>query len=166
MYGGFIKTAKGIKLIEYNARFGDPEAMNVLPLLKTSFVKICEAILKGTLGRLKVDFLRKATVCKYVVPKGYPDSPELGTISVPETDALIYYASVEEKEGCLSTTSSRSVAFVGVSDSIEESEKIAERSASSVQGPVFHRKDIGTNELVQKRVEHVRSFTNSSEGEC
>ena len=165
MYGGFIKTVRGIKLIEYNARFGDPEAMNVLPLLKTSFVKICEAVLEGTLESLEVDFLKKATVCKYVVPKGYPDSSEHGRISVPKTDALIYYASVDEKEDGLLTTDSRSVAFVGMSDSIEESERIAERSACSVQGAVFHRKDIGTNELVQKRVAHVRRLAGSGEGE-
>ena len=50
MYGGFIVTGSGVRLIEYNARFGDPEAMNVLPLLKTDFVDLCEAIIAGTLA--------------------------------------------------------------------------------------------------------------------
>ncbi|HLD97419.1 MAG TPA: phosphoribosylamine--glycine ligase, partial [Candidatus Nanoarchaeia archaeon] len=56
MYGGFMKTANGIKLLEYNARFGDPEAMNVLPILKTRFVEVCEAVVEGKLARLKVEF--------------------------------------------------------------------------------------------------------------
>ncbi|MCX5836008.1 MAG: phosphoribosylamine--glycine ligase, partial [Deltaproteobacteria bacterium] len=65
MYGGFIITNSGIKLLEYNARFGDPEAMNILPLLETDFVDVCKAIIEGTLHTLKIEFMKKATVCKY-----------------------------------------------------------------------------------------------------
>lgn len=78
MYGGFIATAKGVKLIEYNARFGDPEAMNVLPILNTNFIHVCEAVIKGDLPNLKVEFAKKATVCKYIVPEGYPENPKKG----------------------------------------------------------------------------------------
>jgi len=159
MYGGFIKTASGIKLIEYNARFGDPEAMNVLPLLKTNFVGICQAIVEGKLGEINVEFDNKASVCKYVVPKGYPENPETGKITVPtDTTALIYYAAVDEKEDGIYTTKSRGVAFVGIGDTIEEAEKIAEEAASKVTGSVFHRKDIGTKELVDKRVDHMKGL--------
>jgi phosphoribosylamine-glycine ligase len=73
LYGGFIATAKGVKVIEYNARFGDPEALNVLPLLETDFVAICDAIIKGTLTPDMVKFSNKATVCKYITPKSYPE---------------------------------------------------------------------------------------------
>ncbi len=157
MYGGFIKTARGIKLIEYNARFGDPEAMNVLPILKTSFADICEAATQERLGELNVEFEKKATVCKYVVPKGYPDAPETGRIRVPEkSKALIYYAAVEERNGEIYTTKSRGVAMVGIADTIEEAERIAEDAATKVEGEVFHRKDIGTAALIQKRVEHIK----------
>jgi phosphoribosylamine---glycine ligase len=157
MYGGFMKTAKGIKLLEYNARFGDPETMNVLPILKTSFVDVCKAVVEGKLSELNVEFYNKATVCKYVVPEGYPDSPVGGKIKVsPDTGALVYYASVEEKEDGLYTLNSRGIAFVGIADSIEEAEKIAEEAASKVEGSVFHRSDIGTKQLVQKRIDHIR----------
>ncbi|MBI2176036.1 phosphoribosylamine--glycine ligase [Candidatus Woesearchaeota archaeon] len=163
MYGGFMKTASGIKLLEYNARFGDPEAMNVLPLLKTSFVDVCKATAEGKLSGLKVEFENKATVCKYVVPEGYPDNPKTGKIIVPSVEkdcikALTYYAAVEEKEGGIYTTKSRAVAFVGVADTIQKAEAIAEEAAAKVQGQVFHRKDIGTHQLVQKRVEHVKQL--------
>ena len=158
MYGGFIKTKDGIKLIEYNARFGDPEAMNVLPLLKTSFAKVCKAIATGEKGEMKIIFAKKASVCKYVVPKGYPENAETGKIIVPKSDALTYYAAVEEKEGSLYTTNSRGVAFVGIADTLEEAEKIAEDAASKVEGNVYHRKDIGTKELVKKRIEHMKKL--------
>ena len=78
MFGGFMKTASGIKLLEYNARFGDPEAMNVLPLLKTNFADICTALTLGRLGEINAQFDNMASVCKYVVPEGYPENPRSG----------------------------------------------------------------------------------------
>jgi len=68
-------TRNGVRLIEYNARFGDPEALNVLSLLKTDFADVCEAIIHGTLDRLPIRFEHLATVCKYIVPEGYPENP-------------------------------------------------------------------------------------------
>ena len=55
-------------------------------------------------------------------------------------------------------TGSRAIAFVGIADNIEEAEKIAEQAVSSVKGKVFHRKDIGTKVLIDKRIEHIRSL--------
>ena len=78
MYGGFMAVKDGVKLIEYNARFGDPEVMNVLPILKTDFVEICQAILAGNLDKIKIEFEKKTTVCKYIAPEGYPDKPVSG----------------------------------------------------------------------------------------
>ncbi len=161
MYGGFMKTANGVKLLEYNARFGDPEAMNVLPLLKTNFVDVCKAVVEGKLAKIRAEFERKATVCKYVVPEGYPDNPVTGKIVVPSVEkdyikALVYYGAVEEKTDGIYTTKSRGVAFVGVADTIAAAEKVAEEAAAMVKGKVFHRKDIGTRQLIQRRVEHIR----------
>ncbi|MFH1182505.1 MAG: phosphoribosylamine--glycine ligase [Candidatus Woesearchaeota archaeon] len=159
MYGGFMKTGEGIKLIEYNARFGDPEAMNVLPILKTNFADICKAVADGHLGNIRAEFARKATVCKYVVPAGYPDEPKPGKIIVPlDSKALIYYAAVDERDGWIYTFKSRSIAFVGIGNTIAEAERIAEAAASKVQGDVFHRKDIGTEMILRKRVDHMKKI--------
>jgi phosphoribosylamine--glycine ligase len=171
MYGGFIVTAKGVKLIEYNARFGDPEAMNVLPLLKSDFVEICEGIINGTLDQVEagsgagggrgVEFEKKATVCKYVVPDGYPDKPCKGDkITVGDVPAGVqtYYASVDQREDGLYLSGSRAIAFVGIADTLEEAERLAESAVGSVQGPVFYRKDIGTKELIQKRIDHMKEI--------
>ncbi len=155
MYGGFILTKDGVRLIEYNARFGDPEALNVLPILKTNFVDICEATINKTLDQVDVEFEKKATVCKYVVPEGYPDNPcknekiEVG--EVPE-GVKAYYASVDDREDGLYLSGSRAIAFVGIGDSIAEAEQLAQSAVSSVKGPVFHRKDIGTKELIEEKV--------------
>ena len=161
LYGGFMATGSGVKLIEYNARFGDPEAMNVLPLLKSDFVEICESIADGTLNGADVQFRKKASVCKYAVPEGYPDNPVKGesiNVSSVENSDGLFYASVDIKNGSLIESGSRTVAVVGMADSIAEAEAIAEKEVSSVSGPLFHRSDIGTETVIQNRIDHMNSL--------
>jgi len=161
LYGGFMATESGVKLIEYNARFGDPEAMNVLSLLKSDFIDICIAIADETLKDIDVSFQKKATVCKYAVPDGYPDSPIKGqridVSNIKNADNL-FFASVDYKDGGLVEAGSRTVAVVGISNSISEAEKIAEAEISCIEGPLFHRSDIGKKDVVQKKIDHMRSL--------
>ncbi|MGE3278943.1 MAG: phosphoribosylamine--glycine ligase [Candidatus Altimarinota bacterium] len=161
LYGGFMATRDGVKLIEYNARFGDPEAMNVLPLLETDFVHVCQAIVNGTLNSLDVKFSQKATVCLYVVPEGYPDESAVGAElkvgEMPEGVEL-FYSSVNEQEGVVQTTSSRSIGVVGIGESIEEARKKAVEGVGNISGKIFYRKDIGSEELIGKRVEMMRGI--------
>ncbi|KDE56157.1 phosphoribosylamine--glycine ligase [Methanoculleus sp. MH98A] len=160
LYGQFMNTREGPKVIEFNARFGDPEAMNVLSLLESDFAGIVGHIIAGDLAPSHVRFANKATVCKYLVPEGYPEAPRANE---PLTlgdygDALLYYASVEEQNGTLHTLTSRTLAFVGRGETLEEAEAIAEKAASSVSGSVFHRRDIGTPEILEKRCRHMREI--------
>lgn len=164
LYGGFMVTKRGLRLIEYNARFGDPEVMNVLPLLETDFLDVCEAIVSGTLDRLPISFARKATVCKYVVPQGYPSNPirnvSINIEGVPrDSDNLrVYYAAVDDEgTGSLQLTGSRALAFVGIGKDLIEAERIAEDAVNTVRGPVVHRSDIGTEKLIRKRVDHMKA---------
>lgn len=159
MYGGFIKTRKGVKLIEYNARFGDPEAMNVLPLISSSFSQLCEAVIKGELEKAEVAIESRATVVKYLAPEGYPDNPQTGKIEIPTLkDVHVYYASIEEKEDGIYTTSSRSIALMASGETIHDAERKVEHAAMKFGGKLFHRNDIGTNTLIQKRVKHMEDI--------
>tara|TARA_S200000501_G_scaffold63490_1_gene54312 strand:- start:879 stop:2195 length:1317 start_codon:yes stop_codon:yes gene_type:complete len=159
LYGGFMATSEGIKVIEYNARFGDPEAMNVLSILETDFFEICDAISSGLLNKLNITFQKKATVCKYAVPEGYPDSPVKGKPIYINSDAEnlgeFFHASVDLKNNKLIQLGSRTIAAVGVADTISEAEKIAEKKINCVKGPLFHRSDIGTSKIIQKRIKHM-----------
>lgn len=158
MYGGFIAVKDGVRLIEYNARFGDPEAMNVLPLLKTDFIAVCEAIINQNLSEIDIEFEKKATVLKYVVPEGYPDNPKSGDkIEIAEipSEVKMYFGSVNKRDDGLYLSSSRAIAFVGIADCLEEAEQLAQSAVDSVKGPVFYRKDIGTSALIQKRIDHM-----------
>jgi phosphoribosylamine--glycine ligase len=161
MYGGFIATKKGVSLIEYNCRFGDPEAMNLLPILKTDFVDVCIAIIKGTLSEMEVEFENSATVCKYVVPDGYPDNPCKGDkIEVGEIPEGVnaYYGSVDKKEDGLYLSGSRAIAFVGIGETLDVAEKLAAGAVNSVQGPVFYRTDIGTSEVIEKKIAYMKEL--------
>lgn len=160
LYGQFMNTRDGPMVIEFNARFGDPEAMNVLSLLKTDLLAIIEKAIEGSLSQKDVRFVKKATVCKYLVPEGYPESPVTDqpfTLGAYDP-ALLYYANVEEKDGTLYTQSSRTIAFVGLGDTLSEAEEIAERAASGVKGKVRHRRDVGTEALLKKRIDHMREL--------
>ncbi len=161
LYGGFMITGNGVRLIEYNARFGDPEAMNVLSILESDFIDICNGIANGTLATTEVKFQKQSTVCKYAVPEGYPDSPVKGEaidISNIENIERLFYASVDFKKGKLIEAGSRTVATVGVANSIVEAEIIAEKEISAVSGPLFHRSDIGTEAVIQKRIDHMNTL--------
>ncbi len=162
IYGQFMLTAEGPKIIEINARFGDPEAMNVLPLLDTDFIEICTAMIDGTLSNIKLSMKKKSTVCKYVVPEGYGVKSMVGEkIYVDEdmirkTGSQLFYASVNKEDDFVTTTSSRSLAVVGISNTLTEAEQICEKALTYVKGDhIFIRHDIGTPDLINKRIENM-----------
>jgi phosphoribosylamine--glycine ligase len=161
LYGGFMATTDGVKLIEYNARFGDPESLNLLSLLETDFVAICRAIVDETLADVDVTFAGKASVCKYVVPEGYPDEPRKGDALVLPTElperVAMFLSAVDVKDGALVATGSRTVAVVGVAATIGEAEALCERVVLQIPGRFFHRKDIGTAPAMERRVEHMKA---------
>ena len=158
LYGQFMLTSDGPKVIEYNARFGDPEAMNTLPVLDTPFVDVLTAARDGE-KLPELEFSGEATVCKYAVPAGYPTDPDSGAkITVDEEtvgDGLLFYASVDERDDGLYTTTSRSFAVVGLADSIAAAEEIAEDALAAAGDGLRIRHDVGKAELVQQRVDHM-----------
>jgi phosphoribosylamine--glycine ligase len=169
LYGQFMLTAAGPKVVEFNARFGDPEAMNVLPVMETPLLDVITAARDGE-SLPEPRFANRATVCKYAVPAGYPTDPDAGAeIEVDEStvaaaagahggDALLFYASVDAREDGLFTTTSRSFAVVGVADDIATAEAIAADALDAAGEGLRVREDVGTEELVDSRVEHMASL--------
>lgn len=146
LYGGYMNTANGIKVIEFNARFGDPESINLLGLLETDFVEVCAAILTGELSKIEVEFKKQASVCKYLVPPGYPDEAEKGGIldcsQVQNSDAL-YYASVAEQQGTLIMLGSRALAVLCLDEEPHKAGHAVEEIIAKIKGHFYHRADIG-----------------------
>ena len=138
--------------------------MNVLPILKSSFTDICWKMATGTLDS-DVEFAKEATVCKYVVPRGYGVKSEAGhEISVDEEaiakcGATVFYANVDEKDGKLVTGTSRSIGVVGMAATLEEAEQNCEKALEYVRcDAIAVRHDIGTRALVQRRVDHMKEL--------
>jgi len=163
IYGQFMLTSNGPRIIEINARFGDPEAMNVLPILKTDYVLICQHMLNSTLCDISLDFLPKATVCKYVVPEGYGvksmanERILIDNEIIKSSDSYLFYASVDKGEGYVTTTTSRSVAILSIADSISDAEGQCELALKGIKGDhIYIRHDIGTKSLIEKRLKHMQ----------
>jgi len=162
LYGQFILTEGGVKVIEFNARFGDPEAMNVLALLEGSLSNTLLSMAEGQLSR--PSFSDDCTVVKYMVPDGYPDKPkkdagvDIDARGIEESGAKVYFASVYEQGGRILTTGSRAFGVLGRGKSLDEAEAIAEKGCSFIRGPVWHRKDIGTSALIRKKVDRMLSI--------
>ncbi|MBV0903365.1 phosphoribosylamine--glycine ligase [Haloarcula salina] len=177
LYGQFMLTETGPRVVEFNARFGDPEAMNTLPVLNTDFLDVLTAA-RDDDPLPQLSFRPVATVCKYAVPDGYPTDPDAGAkvtidddviASVVEEhadqsgdagdtapEALLFYASVDDRDDGIYTTTSRSYAVVGLADTIAAAEAIAEESLERAGTEGLRvRHDIGKADLVQQRIDHM-----------
>lgn len=156
LYSQFMKTKDGIKVIEENCRFGDPEAVNSLIVLKNKLSVVSQAIIAEHLSDLEVQFEPRATVVRYIAPPGYPNSPEAGVFIGIDDTAIrrngghIFFGQVEPAMGGVLTTLSRTAAVAAGSDTIYNAERKVSESMQYITGRYHTRNDIGTEELLQK----------------
>ena len=162
LYGQFILSREGPKIVEFNARFGDPEAMNVLPLLKGNFAEICLKAARGELSPEDVNFDSKYTICKYVVPEGYGVKSQAGHVvsvnreEIEKLGCKLYFSSVSKEDERIITTSSRALALVGFGNNFNEAEEAVEKALQFVEGEhLYVRHDIGKDHSLNKRMEHM-----------
>ena len=153
--GGFFKTRDGIKFMEFNARFGDPEGINVLSLLRGPFSELLARVWDGKLAGKAVRFDPRASVTKYLVAKEYPgESPEASEFSVDEGAAAkmgvaTFLASCVGAGGNRYRTlkKSRVAAFGAVSDTVRRASSLVDRAIDShVRGDLEYRRDVGSRE--------------------
>ncbi|MEM0157217.1 MAG: phosphoribosylamine--glycine ligase [Thermoplasmataceae archaeon] len=155
MYGQFMKTAQGPKVVEINARFADPEGINVLSISSGNFTEMLYSIADGNL-RKSVSFRNSATVLKYVVPLGYGIDPKPGKLEIDrnfeEENLKMYYASVSGTRDNVMMTSSRALAVVGIADHIWDASDTVEDGLKKIHGEYYVRHDIGTREMIQRKI--------------
>ena len=107
-----------------------------------------------------------ASVCKYIVPDGYPDTPHAGELIEIDEEAIealgakVFYAAVSEEEDGVHLSGSRALGIVAQGETIADAEKIAEEACGLVKGNVYHRRDVGTEALIQKRIDHMEAIRN------
>ena len=152
-------------LIEFNARFGDPECLNLLSLFddeRSDFLALCEGMACGGLARVPCVFKPLASCCKYAVPEGYPETPLKGgviDVSRLASPQLAYLGAVDkDAAGVLKGTGSRAIGVVALAADLGAAEAAAEKEVCSIGGELFHRVDIGTEPLVTARVKRMLSL--------
>ena len=153
LYGSFMKTTSGrIVIIEYNARFGDPECINILHILQTDLLEIFDCMVKQQLDKIKIEFDYKATVSKYLVPIGYPYEKKIIPIQnskdiISKGDDLkgIVIAGVEiTQDFKIFTTGSRALCIVGHHETIRDAHLDVQKQIEKINTTgLFYRKDIG-----------------------
>ncbi|MCI4373454.1 MAG: phosphoribosylamine--glycine ligase [Thermoplasmata archaeon] len=166
LYGGFMLTSRGPLLLEFNARFGDPEGINVLTLYEEGdFEELLYGVATGRVDPNLVRFRRRATVVKYLVPPGYGDRPQVGGIleldpgRIEAEGVHVFYGSVQEVgPSAVKLSSSRGIALIGEASAIHEAGVRVEAALKSVKGSYYVRHDIGTKEDLARRMEHMRAI--------
>ena len=150
LYFGLMITKDGPKVIEYNCRFGDPEAQVVLPLLESDLLEIMMATADGTLGDLEVKFSDKAACCVVVASNGYPGKYETGFEITAEEGMTsdVIYAGAKEKDGAIVTGGGRVLCVVAKGENLPEAVANAYADVTKVHFEnAYYRKDIGKKAL-------------------
>jgi phosphoribosylamine--glycine ligase len=177
LYLAFMHTGSGIKVLEINSRPGDPEIINLLPLLKSDFVELCLSMVEGSLSR--VELQNKASVLTYKAPPDYggyanvfPRKVNKKAVNVPVdfskayalrkkygNNIRIYPASMEDRNGKNYALKSRAVGVLGIGDSIEEARRISiEGTEAIVGGALWNRTDVASQPHIAKSIAHMESL--------
>lgn len=147
LYFGLMMTANGVKVIEYNCRFGDPETQVVLPRLKTDLVDIMEAVIDERLDEIEIEWEDNAAVCVVMASGGYPVSYKKGyEISGLDNvgDLTVFHAGTAVKDGKIVTNGGRVLGVTAVGSDLDEAIKNAYAGVAKISWTdEFHRSDIG-----------------------
>ena len=126
IFFGVMITKKGVYLLEYNMRLGDPETQAVLPLLKTDFLDIIESCMNKELDKITLEWKEGFSCCVVASSGGYPEDYKKGyEIIFNEKDGLVFLAGVAEKDGKFFTSGGRVLSTVGLGNTLEEARENA-----------------------------------------
>jgi len=176
-YVAFMHTGKMLKILENNSRPGDPEIINILPILKDDFVDVCFKILEGNLTHIELE--KVATVVTYKAPPNYAeymstfpnlvDKQEIGKpVDLSKAYELtreygdrirIYPAAMEQRNSETYALKSRAVAVVGIGENIESARQISLEGTETITGgALWHRTDIASKQHIEKSIKHMEEL--------
>jgi phosphoribosylamine--glycine ligase len=181
LYLAFMHTGRGIKILEINSRPGDPESINLFPIIKDDFVDVCYKMIEGNL--LNVELSKVATVLTYKVPPDYggymnvyPDRVSMSDIDTHVDfmgayqlvkqygDKLrIYPGSMELRNGKNYALKSRAVGVLAIGDSLEEARELSQEGARAISGGgLWNRTDIASSHHIAKSTRHMEELRNKA----
>jgi len=176
-YMAFMHSGKESKILENNSRPGDPEIINILPILKNDFVDVCFKIIEGNLTNVELE--KVATVLTYKAPPNYgsyidafPDKVDKSEIDKPVdlTEAYeltkkygdkirVYPASMELRDDKIYALKSRAVGVLGIGESIEEARCISLEGLAAVKGgALWNRTDVASKQHIKRSVRHMKEL--------
>lgn len=154
LYGGLIIKDGKAKVIEYNCRFGDPEAQPILMRLKTDLVDVMEATIEGRLDEISLEWDDRSAVCVVLASGGYPGSYEKGKRihglekAGKMDDVKVFHAGTAEKDGRIVTAGGRVLGVTALGDDVKKAIKRAYKAVSRISWEgMYYRKDIGSKAL-------------------
>ena len=151
LYAGLMLTSNGIRVLEFNCRFGDPETQAVLPLLQTDLLEIAEACVEGRLNEMDIHWKNGAAVCVVLASRGYPEKPENGKIisfdELPE-DMICFHAGTKFEKKNIITSGGRVFGLTAWAGDIENAVEEVYTNIDKVSFEGMHfRKDIAHRAL-------------------
>ena len=156
LYGGFMLTGKGPKLLEFNARFGDPETQVVLPRLKTDLLELMLATSQGKLERINLEWDKRPALGVVIASEGYPgtyeNGKEINGIKTAETDScgnvIVFHAGTKHKDNKLLTSGGRVLCVSALGKTLQEARDSAYKAAEKITfDGATKRNDIGNQAL-------------------
>jgi len=152
LYAGLMITEDGIKVLEFNARLGDPETQVILPRLKTDLVEVANAVIDGGLGSLDIEWDSRPAVSVVLASGGYPEHYEKGKLITgleeAEKLAMVFHAGTKLEEGNILTNGGRVLNVTALGESIKEAIDNSYKAAEKIRFDGAHyRKDIGYRAL-------------------
>lgn len=156
LYAGLMVKDNDIKVLEFNARFGDPETQAVLPLLDSDIIDITEAINHGTLDQQEIQWKDGYAVCVVMSAKGYPAAPvkgdELFGLEKDQPDTFVFHAGTKKENGMFVTNGGRVLGVTALDSDLKAAINKAYRRVETIDFKECHyRKDIG-----QKAFRHLK----------
>lgn len=168
IYGGFMKTKTGIKIIEFNSRFGDPEVFNILSILKNDFFELCLKVVNGELHNYTIDYHNLSTCVTYLVPNQYPNRKVVNQIYVQNVINRndITYADISvDSDGREFLNGSRGIALIGIGNTLLEAKTKSLVEVKNIHAPLHYRNDIG-DDLIKytHTTSHATSYSYEATG--
>jgi phosphoribosylamine--glycine ligase len=151
-----MMTDSGPKVLEFNARFGDPETQVIMARMRSDIVPILEQVAAGQLKETKIDWAKEPAVCVVVAAKGYPDTPETGKAVkglealAGENDVVVYHAATANRDGKVTTVGGRVLGVTALAANLDAAVARAYEAVGRISfDGMYYRKDIGQRALAR-----------------
>jgi phosphoribosylamine--glycine ligase len=156
LFAGLMMTEAGPKVLEFNARFGDPETQVIMARMRSDIVPILQQVATGTLGETRIEWVKEPAVCVVLASRGYPDTPETGKVvtgldSLKEWgDVVVYHAATMREDGQVKTVGGRVLGVTALGANLESAIARAYEAIGRIHfDGMTYRRDIGARALAR-----------------